>query len=144
MFKIIFFSSSESGSLNNFLNDYVKDTYLARGHNSNLQATIETLSKAQDAWRSIISSEEMKHLNLNRPLLQSTVMVENRIAETKQLINDLPDYSDDLLKMVCSLLKTYRETCQAAYRGIVQPETEDKRIYSVAWLKDEDINRFLK
>lgn len=46
--------------------------------------------------------------------------------------------------MVCSLLKTYRETCQAAYRGIVQPETEDKRIYSVAWLKDEDISRFLK
>lgn len=139
-----FFSFSESGSLNTFLNEYVRDTYLARGHNSNLQATIETLSKAQDAWRTIISSEEMKNLNLNRPLLQSTVMVENRIAETKQLIHDLPDYSDDLLKMVCSLLKTYRETCQAAYRGIVQPETEDKRIYSVAWLKDEDINRFLK
>lgn len=71
-------------------------------------------------------------------------MVESRIADTKQLIEDLPQYSDELLKMVCSLLKTYRETCQAAYRGIVQPETEDKRIYSVAWLKDEDINRFLK
>lgn len=66
------------------------------------------------------------------------------ITETKGLIQDLPNYSDDLLKMVCSLLKTYRETCQAAYRGIVQPETEDKRIYSVAWLKDEDISRFLK
>lgn len=45
---------------------------------------------------------------------------------------------------MCGLLKCYRETCQAAYRGIVQPETEDKRIYSVAWLKDEDISRFLK
>lgn len=66
------------------------------------------------------------------------------ITETKGLIRDLPDYSEELLKMVCSLLKTYRETCQAAYRGIVQPETEDKRIYSVAWLKDEDISRFLK
>lgn len=66
------------------------------------------------------------------------------ITETKSLIQDLPNFSDDLLKMVCSLLKTYRETCQAAYRGIVQPETEDKRIYSVAWLKDEDISRFLK
>lgn len=66
------------------------------------------------------------------------------ITETKRLIEDLPDYSEDLLKMVCKLLKTYRETCQAAYRGIVQPETEDKRIYSVAWLKDDDITRFLK
>jgi len=66
------------------------------------------------------------------------------ISETKKLIQDLPNYSDDLLKMVCSLLKTYRENCQAAYRGIVQPETEDKRIYSVTWLKDDDISRFLK
>lgn len=66
------------------------------------------------------------------------------ISETRGLIQDLPSYSDELLKMVCSLLKTYRETCQAAYRGIVQPETEDKRIHSVTWLKDEDITRFLK
>lgn len=60
------------------------------------------------------------------------------------MIRDLPNYTEELLKAVCGLLKSYRETCQAAYRGIVQPETEDKRIYSVAWLKDEDISRFLK
>uniref|UniRef100_T1GLE4 Exocyst complex component Sec8 n=1 Tax=Megaselia scalaris TaxID=36166 RepID=T1GLE4_MEGSC len=106
--------------------------------------TIESLSKNQDAWRSITNPEEMKSLNLVRPLLQSTVLVERRITETKTLIQDLPNYSEDLLKMVCALLKTYRETCQAAYRGIVQPDSEDKRIYSVAWLKDEDISRFLK
>jgi len=98
--------------------------------------TIESLSKSQDAWKSIITPEEMKKLNLNRPLLQSCRVVENLIVETKQLIQDLPLYHEDLLKNVCALLKTYRETCQAAYRGIVQPETEDKRIYSVAWLKD--------
>lgn len=86
----------------------------------------------------------MKKLNLSRPLLQSCRVVENLIAETKQLIQDLPSFHEDMLKNVCSLLKTYRETCQAAYRGIVQPETEDKRIYSVAWLKDDDISRFLK
>uniref|UniRef100_A0A182Y3Q7 Exocyst complex component Sec8 n=1 Tax=Anopheles stephensi TaxID=30069 RepID=A0A182Y3Q7_ANOST len=136
--------SGQPCSLNTFLANYVKDAYLARGHNRNLQLTIESLSKAQDAWRTIISPEEMKRLGLTRPLLQNTVIVENRIAETKKLIQDLPTYSDELLKMVCSLLKTYRETCQAAYRGIVQPETEDKRIYSVAWLKDDDITRFLK
>lgn len=81
------------------------------------------------------------HLFENQKLI---AFILSEITETKSLIQDLPNYSDDLLKMVCSLLKTYRETCQAAYRGIVQPETEDKRIYSVAWLKDEDISRFLK
>lgn len=66
------------------------------------------------------------------------------ITETKSLIHDLPHYSDDLLTMGCNLLQKYLTTCQHAYLGIVQPETEDKRIYSVAWLKDEDISRFLK
>jgi exocyst complex component 4 len=32
----------------------------------------------------------------------------------------------------------------AAYRGVVQPESEDKRIISAEWAKDEDIARFLK
>lgn len=151
-----------------FLSKHVKDVFLAKGHNRSLQMTIETLSKNHDAWRAIVSPEDMKQYGLSRPLLQSTVLVENseclkrifiviishckpnnfcifsEITETKSLIQDLPNYSEELLRMVCSLLKTYRETCQAAYRGIVQPETEDKRIYSVAWLKDEDICRFLK
>ncbi|XP_044312909.1 exocyst complex component 4 isoform X3 [Drosophila rhopaloa] len=131
-------------SLHDFLDNYIKDTFLSKGHNRNLQLTIESLSKNQDAWRTIISPEEIKALNLSRPLLQSTVMVERRLMETKSLIQDLPCYSEDLLKMVCALLKAYREICQAAYRGIVQPDSEDKRIYSVAWLKDEDISRFLK
>lgn len=86
----------------------------------------------------------MKLMNLSRPILQSTARVERCLIETKQLIQDLPFYSEELLKTVCSVLKDYREICQAAYRGIVQPDTEDKRIYSVTWLKDEDISRFLK
>lgn len=136
--------NGQVSSLNDFMTTYVKESYLSRGHNRNLSMTIESLSKSQDAWKAIISGEETKKLGLTRPLLQSCRVVESLIAETKHLIEDLPSYHDDLLKNVCSLLKTYRETCQAAYRGIVQPETEDKRIYSVAWLKDEDISRFLK
>lgn len=136
--------NGQVSSLHDFLTTYVKESYLSRGHNRNLSMTIESLSKSQDAWKAIITPEEMKKLSLNRPLLQSCRVVENLIAETKQLIQDLPLFHEDMLKNVCSLLKTYRETCQAAYRGIVQPETEDKRIYSVTWLKDEDISRFLK
>jgi exocyst complex component 4 len=136
--------NGQVSSLHDFLTTYVKESYLSRGHNRNLSMTIESLSKSQDAWKAIISGDEMKKLGLNRPLLQSCRVVENLIAETKQLIQDLPSYHEDLLKNVCALLKTYRETCQAAYRGIVQPDAEDKRIYSVTWLKDEDISRFLK
>lgn len=145
--EIQIFMKSKSGqpcTLNAFLSTHIKEAFLARGHNRSLQLTIDSLTKSADAWRVIISPEEMKTLGLARPLLQSTVLVENKITETRNLIQDLPDYSEELLKTVCSLLKAYRESCQVAYRGIVQPETEDKRIFSVAWLKDEDISRFLK
>uniref|UniRef100_A0A1B0GEB5 Exocyst complex component Sec8 n=1 Tax=Glossina morsitans morsitans TaxID=37546 RepID=A0A1B0GEB5_GLOMM len=131
-------------SLHDFIDNYIKETFLSKGHNSNLQVCIDTLSKNQEVWRAIISTEEMKELGLTRPVLQSTARVERCLMETKHLIQDLPCFSEELLKTVCCLLKDYREICQAAYRGIVQPDTEDKRIYSVAWLKDEDISRFLK
>lgn len=42
------------------------------------------------------------------------------------------------------MLLRYCETCQAAYRGLVQPDSEDKRVISATWAKDEDIHRFLR
>lgn len=131
-------------SLNVFLDHYVKESFLARSHNQSLQMIIETISKSHDAMRVIITPEEQKTLRLPQPLLQSTVLVYNKMFETTDLINELPDYFDDLLKNVCSLLKSYREICQGAYRAIVYSESEDKRIQSVTWLNDEDISRFLK
>ena len=38
----------------------------------------------------------------------------------------------------------FQEICLAAYRGVVQPESEDKRIISAQWATDEDISRLLK
>jgi hypothetical protein len=61
----------------------VKETFLARGHSRSLQITVESLSKTQDAWRSIINPEDMKRYGLTRPLLQSTVMVENSKFNTQ-------------------------------------------------------------
>lgn len=69
--------SGQPNTFEEFLSTQVKDVFLAKGHNRNLQITIETLSKNHDAWRAIISPEEMKQYGLNRPLLQSTVLVEN-------------------------------------------------------------------
>lgn len=37
-----------------------------------------------------------------------------------------------------------KEICLAAYRGVIQPDTEDKRIISAQWAKDDDIARFLR
>lgn len=68
--------SEQPCSLSQFLAKHVKESFLEKGHNRNLQATLDQLTKSQDAWKAIVSPEEVKRLGLNKPLLQSTVLVE--------------------------------------------------------------------
>ncbi|XP_021936020.1 exocyst complex component 4 isoform X2 [Zootermopsis nevadensis] len=130
-------------TLNAFLSDYIKEVFLGR-HHMMVAASIESATKSLDAWRTTTSPELMSDLGLSRPLLQSTVMVERCIQDLRELMQALPVYAEHFLSIICNILRNYRETCQAAYRGIVQPDSEDKRICSAAWLKDEDISRFIK
>nr|CAD7403523.1 unnamed protein product [Timema cristinae] len=132
-----------SCTLNAFLADYVKEVFLGR-HHVLVASSIETATKSTDAWRATTNPELMRSLGVNRPLLQSTVTVERCIQDLKELMQALPAYAEHFLTIICNILCNYRETCQAAYRGIVQPDSEDKRICSAAWLKDEDISRFIK
>lgn len=69
--------TGQPSAFNEFLGRHVKNVFLEKGHDRSLLQTIESLSKNHDAWRAIITPEEMKSLGLSRPLLQSTVIVEN-------------------------------------------------------------------
>lgn len=70
--------SSQACTLRTFIESHVRDTFLAKGHGRTLELTIDALAKNHDAWRTIITPEEMKALGLSRPLLQSTVLFERR------------------------------------------------------------------
>lgn len=70
--------------------------------------------------------------------------MEKCICQWQDLLKSLPLYSEKIAEYAYNALKEYKETCYAAYQGIVQPHSEDKRICSAAWLKDADISRFLK
>lgn len=48
---------------------------------------------------------------------QSTVTVDKNLQELRELMQDLPDYADQFLNMICNTLKEYRDTCHSAYRG---------------------------
>lgn len=81
---------SQLNAFNEFLNTHIKDIFLAKGHNRNLQLTIESLAKNHDAWRSIITPEEMKRMELSRPLLQSTVLVEqSKFAQSSSMLKSM-------------------------------------------------------
>lgn len=84
---------SQTNAFNEFLNTHIKDIFLDKGHNRNLKLTIDSLAKNHDAWRAIISPEEMKSMGLTRPLLQSTVLVEqSELTNIYLLLQSVNDF----------------------------------------------------
>ncbi|KAK8729890.1 hypothetical protein OTU49_008375 [Cherax quadricarinatus] len=126
-----------------FITDYIKDAFLAQLH-VETAGRLEQATKALDQWRTCREATLLKTMKVNRPLLQSSISVWQSIEELRWLLGALPLYADHFVSMMCNTLMNYRETCQAAYRGITQPDSEDKRIISATWAKDEDISRFLR
>jgi len=126
-----------------FLMDYIKDVFLGQIH-VDISNSLNSASQSLDAWKSVTDSEVLRNLKVSRPLLQSTVNVWKSLEELGGMMGTLPLYSTHFLTIMCNVLMQYKEICGAAYRGLVQPDTEDKRIISAQWAKDEDISRFLK
>ncbi|CAG9827466.1 unnamed protein product [Diabrotica balteata] len=128
-------------NLYTFLTEYVSNVYLKRKSDEILDQ-IETCIRKSDAWKATILLDLTSDY---KPLLVSTVTVERCIREWKAVLKALPLYSEMVAGYSSKALKEYKETCDMAYRRIVQPQSEDSRkICSAAWLKDDDISRFLK
>ncbi|CAI9732804.1 exocyst complex component 4 isoform X2 [Octopus vulgaris] len=132
-----------SSSLQAFVTEFVKNIFLYQVH-YNVSSSISSATKGFDALRNVIDHKTLKELAVPRPLLQSTVTVDRNIQELQALMHDLPDYAEQFLNMICKILEEYRDTCHSAYRGIVQYDSDEKRIISAMWAKDEDISRFLR
>lgn len=56
----------------------------------------------------------------------------------------MPTYGVQFLSMAARVLQDYKDTCFAYYKSLVMADSDDKRIISANWAKDEDINRFLR
>lgn len=124
-----------------FLTYYINDLFLNQVR-TEINKEIEAVSKVADPLKILASADTMKVLGVQRPLLQSTVVVEKSIQDLMSLMQDLSAYSNQFLEMVCDKLKEYKEICNTAYRGIVQ--CEEKLTISASWSKDEDISRLLQ
>uniref|UniRef100_A0A3B3UB02 Exocyst complex component Sec8 n=1 Tax=Poecilia latipinna TaxID=48699 RepID=A0A3B3UB02_9TELE len=134
-------SQAKQCQLRTFLTYYINDLFLNQVR-TEINKEIEAVSKAADPLKILASADTMKLLGVQRPLLQSTVVVEKSIQDLMSLMQDLSAYSNQFLEMVCDKLKEYKEICNTAYRGIVQ--CEEKLTISASWAKDEDISRLLQ
>uniref|UniRef100_A0A8C9A1I8 Exocyst complex component Sec8 n=1 Tax=Prolemur simus TaxID=1328070 RepID=A0A8C9A1I8_PROSS len=127
--------------LREFLTMYIKNIFLNQVL-AEINKEIEGVTKTSDPLKILANADTMKVLGVQRPLLQSTIIVEKTVQDLMNLMHDLSAYSDQFLNMVYVKLQEYRETCTAAYRGIVQ--SEEKLVISASWAKDDDISRLLK
>uniref|UniRef100_A0A673J066 Exocyst complex component Sec8 n=1 Tax=Sinocyclocheilus rhinocerous TaxID=307959 RepID=A0A673J066_9TELE len=127
--------------LRTFLTYYINDLFLSQVR-TETNKEIEAVTKVSDPLKILASADTMKNLGVQRPLLQSTVVVEKSIQDLMSLMQDLSAYSNQFLEMVCDKLKEYKEICNSAYRGMVQ--CEEKLTISASWAKDEDISRLLQ
>lgn len=127
--------------LRTFLTYYINDLFLHQVR-TEINKEIQAVSKTADPLKVLASADTMKVLAVQRPLLQSTVVVEKSIQDLMTLMQDLSAYSNQFLEMVCDKLKEYKEVCNTSYRGIVQ--CEEKLTISASWSKDEDISRLLQ
>ncbi|KAK3517649.1 hypothetical protein QTP70_014373 [Hemibagrus guttatus] len=127
--------------LRTFLTYYINELFLNQVR-TETNKEIETVTKVADPLKILASADTMKNLGVQRPLLQSTVIVEKSIQDLMSLMQDLSAYSNQFLEMICDKLKEYKEICNTAYRSIVQ--CEEKLTISASWAKDEDISRLLQ
>ncbi|XP_038667740.1 exocyst complex component 4 isoform X2 [Scyliorhinus canicula] len=132
--------SGKQCPLREFLTMYIKNFFLNQVH-LDVNKEIEAATKVADPLKVLASADTMKVLGVQRPLLQSTVVVEKSMQDLVNLMHDLSAYSDQFLNMVCVKLQEYKDTCTIAYRSVVQ--SEEKLIISASWAKDEDISRLL-
>ncbi|KAK7482018.1 hypothetical protein BaRGS_00026710 [Batillaria attramentaria] len=128
--------------LQEFITDFVQNAFLGQVH-QRVSQSIDAATKGFDALRNVIDDKVRRELGVPRPLLQSTVTVDESIGELQELMMALPDYADQFLTMVCNVLREYRDKCHSAYRDIVQHGADDRRVISAMWAKDEDISRSL-
>ena len=127
--------------LREFLTVYIKSIFLNQVL-AEINKEIEGVTKTSDPLKILANADTMKVLGVQRPLLQSTIIVEKTVQDLMNLMHDLSAYSDQFLNMVCVKLQEYKDTCSTAYRGIVQ--SEEKLVISASWAKDDDISRLLK
>ncbi|XP_068132126.1 exocyst complex component 4 isoform X2 [Hyperolius riggenbachi] len=135
------FGPAKQCPLREFLTMYIKNIFLNQVL-AEINKDIEGVTKVSDPLKILASPDTMKVLSVQRPLLQSTVIVEKSMQDLMNLMRDLSAYSDQFLNMVCVKLQEYKDTCMTAFRSIVQ--TDEKLVISASWAKDDDITRLLK
>lgn len=90
--------------LKQFVSEYLSERFLGR-HKGQIHTQVETAIRASDAWKATTMLDANRDA---KPLLKSTVTVDNCIQDSRELMKALPLYAEKILKDVCLILCEYR------------------------------------
>ncbi|GIY18448.1 exocyst complex component 4 [Caerostris extrusa] len=134
----------ESGNcpLHSFLIDCVK-VFLDQV-SIEVNRLLERITTSLETWQPVTDPEELKHFTAKTAILKSTLVLNSCLTEMEEYINALPDYSSYFLQLICHVLQSYKNLSNSAYKSLIYPDSEDQRIFSLTWTRDEDISRLLR
>ena len=130
-------------SLNLYITDYVQDVFI-RQIQYELKKDFDAAMKVTDPLKVLADPNVQKSLGNYRSLLQSTVVADQCMWFLYDLFCSLDSYHEHFLTMACSILQEYKEMSIQSYRGVVQPNSEDQRIVSASWVRENEVNEYLQ
>jgi len=135
------YSGEKKCSLHEFITDYVQDVFI-RQIQYELKKDFDAALKVTDPLK--VLAEPSKQEGACKCLLQSAVVADQCMWFLFDLTTSLDTYHDHFLTMAYSLVQEYKEVSIQSYRGVVQPESEDQRIFSATWVKESKVLEQLK
>ena len=133
--------NTNSLSLHLYISSFIEGIFFLKLHRS-MESILNQVPKSHDVKKALTDAHTQKSFKLSRPLFQSTISIATYIEQVCQLTSHMPGYFPKLMNIICKCLQDYLSSLQSHYSQLTQQE--DHRIISATWVKDNDINRFLK
>ena len=108
----------KSNELSEFLSSFVEDEFLTKIQDEIMKKVDSLTSESQRGVKDEQSGGMHKERRSSKPLLKSCVGIEHALSELRFLITDLPNYSQNLLKIGHAALETYAKAAQLFFHDL--------------------------
>jgi hypothetical protein len=153
--------------LDKFLQEFILKTFITNAvesikENARIHASSESLGASSaaklDMSTQLISLSKQRELQLDKPILQNTLLVYQSCVDLFNLIRDMNSYASEFSRAMHLLIEQHYEYCNKLLLNLVSNNTaavttasgepsafnSENFVYSMVWVKDEGIKTYFK
>ena len=152
-------------TLEKFLQDFILNTFITNAVESITEnANVISTTGKYEISKQLISLAKQRELNLNKPILQNSLLVYECCFDLFNLMKDMSAYSSEFAKAMLGLIEKHVDHCNRLYVSIVKIQSSNSGandpvismqqqkdltnlqdfVYSMNWVQDECINKYFK